>query len=122
VFIEYGEGGRWHVFAACDTDLSGLPCEFNVIATVEGGFADNEVGESLESGDSVEAYDDAVELAATTNSDFDGMTFDAPVGATVRFEVYLDGLLDARFIYWVGGGALHSGAPTDPIDLKPSGE
>lgn len=122
LFIEVAEGGRWHVFATCDTELSGLGCEFNVLATVQGGYASHVAGEGLEAGDGVYEYEDGIELDAVARSDFDGMTFDAPAGATVRFELYLDGQKDARFIYWVGGGALHGGAPTNPIDLKPGAE
>ena len=47
-FIEYAEGGRWHVFTACDTDLSGLPCYFNVVAILaEGSSYDAVSTESL---------------------------------------------------------------------------
>jgi hypothetical protein len=120
-FIEYEQGGRWHVFTTCDTRLSGLPCYFNVIATLpEGASYGGLSEESLESEDGIYEYADGVELATVTREDVDGMYFDAPAGEVVRFEVYLDDGLDARFIYWVGGGAVHNGAPTNPIDLLPS--
>jgi hypothetical protein len=121
VFIEYQAGGRWHVFATCDTNLSRLPCEFNVIASVPAGVSySNVLGESLERDDAIYEYGDAVELVTTTSSDFDGMNFETPAGTTVRFEVYVDGQREPRFVYWVGGGALHSGAPSNPIELQPS--
>jgi hypothetical protein len=120
-FIEYGEGGRWHVYTACDTDLSDLPCYFNVIAILpEGASYSSLTPESLESDDDIIEYNDGLELITETGSDIDGMSFNAPEGGVVRFEVYLDGEADARFIYWVGGGAVHGGAPSNPIDLKPT--
>lgn len=120
-FIEYAEGGQWHVFTTCDTTSSGLPCAFNIVASVASGASYGSAhGASLEEGDEVFEYSDGVELAALTSNDIDEMTFQAPEGDAVRFEVYLDGQLDARFIYWVGGGAVHNGAPTDPIDLRPN--
>lgn len=120
-FIEYAEGGRWHVFTACDTELSGLPCYFNVIAILPEGATYGGVSEeSLESEDAIYEYEDGLELVTVTRGDVDGMYFDAPEGEVVRFEVYLDDRPDPRFIYWVGGGAVHNGAPTNPIDLKPS--
>lgn len=121
-FVEYAEGGRWHVFTACDTVLSGLPCYFNVIAVLAEGATYSALQEdSLESyEDEIYEYADGVELVTVTRNEVDGMYFDAPPGDVVRFEVYLDGEPDARFIYWVGGGAVHNGAPSNPIDLKPS--
>lgn len=119
-FIEYQEGGRWHVYTACDTDLSGLPCYFNVIAILPPGASYVSTEESLESEDVIYEYDDGVELVTVTSSDLDGMYIDVPAGEVVRFEVWLDDEPDARFIYWFGGGAVHNGAPSNPLDLKPS--
>jgi hypothetical protein len=121
VFIEVEQGGRWHVSTACDTKLSGLPCYFNVIAILPEGVTYGDVQEwSLESGDRIIKYEDGLELVTTTERDLDGMSFDVPAGEVVRFEVYLDDVADARYVYWVGGGAIHHGAPSNPIDLKPS--
>ena len=120
-FIEYAEGGQWHVYTACDTALSGLPCYFNVIAILpEGSSYSGVEEEGLTSEDEIYEDPDRVELVTVTRNEVDGMYFQAPEGDVVRFEVYLDGELDARFIYWVGGSAVHDGAPTNPIDLKPS--
>lgn len=120
-FVEYEEGGRWHVYTACDTQLSGLPCYFNVIATLPDGSSHGAVEtEGLEYEDGVYEYEDGVELATVTENGIDGMYFEAPPGGEVRFEVYLDDEPDARFIYWVGGGAVHNGAPSNPIDLEPT--
>lgn len=123
VFIEYGAGGTWHVYTSCDTLLSHQPCDFNVVAMVAAGVSlSSAKGDSLDpqDGDTIYQNSDGFELAVTTSNDLDGMWFSAPPGATVRFDVYLAGVRDARYIYWVGGGAIHNGAPSDPIDLTPT--
>jgi hypothetical protein len=123
VFIEYAEGGRWHVFTSCDYDLYHEKCAWDVLATVgSGGEMTNAVIESAESSDGDKLYADgaSVNLVVSTGSDFDGMTFSTKPGATVRIDVLLGGAADARYIYWIGDGGVHSGAPSNPIDLKPS--
>jgi hypothetical protein len=123
VFVEYAEGGRWHVFTSCDFDLYGEKCDWDVLATVQtGGPMTNALIESAEQADGDRLYSDgaSVNLVVSTASDFDGMTFMTDPGATVRIDVLLGGAADARYIYWVGDGGVHSGAPSNPIDLKPS--
>ncbi|MBI5537811.1 MAG: hypothetical protein HY898_34115 [Deltaproteobacteria bacterium] len=123
VFIEYDEGGHWHVYTACDSNLYGEGCDWNVVASVGTGQLITDVsieGAESKDGDTIYPGMDNVELAVTTWSDFDGMRFVTTPGTTVRFDVYLGGLRDARYIYWVGNNAIHKGAPSDPIDLKPS--
>lgn len=123
VFIDYSAGGYWHVFTSCDTAGGSTPCDFNVVATVGSGVsvgdAQLENGETSD-GDTLYNYADGVEMAVRTWNDFDGMKFTTTPGATVRFEVYLDGVRDARYVYWVGDEAVHNGAPSNPLDLKPS--
>jgi len=120
VFIDYSAGGYWHVFTSCDANG---PCDFNVVATVGAGVSLSAAqleNDEPSDGDALYNYDDGVEMAVRTWSDFDGMKFTTTPGATVRFEVYLDGVRDARYVYWVGDEAVHSGAPSNPIDLEPS--
>lgn len=123
VFIEYGKNGRWHVFTACDTAKvqPASECLFNVIAYTPSGYS-NVSEQSLESsdGDTLYQYEDGLELAVGTASDFDGMYFNTSPGASVKFDVYLGGVRDARFIYWVGDNAVQNGAPSDPIILRPT--
>ena len=119
-FIEYESGGRWHVFTACDTNLSDLTCTWDVLVS-----ADTEItnfdDEDLEAGDDVFRQGDyAVLLQAYTDVELDGFFFETEPGETVRVEAWLDGRRDARFIFWVGDGGLHRGAPSNPIDLTPA--
>jgi hypothetical protein len=126
VFIEYANGGRWHVFAACDSLLSGAsrePCAFDVYVSLPAGERyDNVQPENLRAaeGDVIYQQANGMQLLMTTSTEIDGMYFSTPAGAVVRFDVAVGGVQDPRYIYWVGNGGIHSGAPTNPIDLKPT--
>jgi hypothetical protein len=38
----------------------------------------------------------------------------------IRFDALLDGTCANRYMFWFGEEALHSGAPSNPIDLTPN--
>jgi len=122
VFVEYQTGGHWHVWTACDTNLSNVSCNFDVFATPRsGGALSNLKGENLEGSDVVSAdANGVVHLSAQTSTEFDGMTFDSTPGGIVEIEAYFDNHLDAHVLYWFGDGVLHQGAPSTPIDYKPT--
>ena len=121
IFVEYATGGHWHVWTTCDTNQSKVACDFEVFAIAEkGAKIANVQPETLESGDVAEELaDGSAHLSASTSTEADGMTFDATPGALVELEVYFEGVPDARIIFWYGNDTLHTGAPTDPLDLLP---
>lgn len=124
VFVEYASGGTWRVFTSCDTKTSRYSCQFDIIVDASDGVQDF-APEGLESsdGDWVDWTDDgAVRLVATTAYGSDGLTFVTEPGATARIDVFLDDAPAPRYIYWVGDGGLHRGAPSNPIDLAPSAD
>lgn len=121
-FVEVQTGGKWRLYTACDTDLSGYSCDWDVIitASVDADIESFEE-ENLESSDWVDwEGSDSLRFIANNATDFDGFRFQATPGATMRVDVYLDAHPAHRYIYWVGDGGLHQGAPTNPIDLVPS--
>jgi len=124
VFVEYQTGGHWLLRTSCDTAKSAMPCKWDVIVTPEDKRSiSNVVAADLEPGDSVIAYpgdDVSYQLLATTGSDIDGFSFDSDPGAGIRVDAYLDDQCALAFFFWVGDGALHSGSPTNPVDLIPS--
>jgi hypothetical protein len=132
VGVEYGGDGRWALTLVCDTNLSGAACFFDVLITSDGSSqgVDDVTASDLESGDEVFSPDPfAVELRAATDTATDGVTFTTSPGATVRLSALLyDPVLgsdvdwndDPRVISWVGSGAIHRGAPTNPVDLTPN--
>ncbi len=122
VFVEYSSGGHWIVSTSCDTLRTSTSCAWDIIVTPQDGSSlSNVTATDLESADSLSAYDAAsYRLRATTSTDLDGFSFDSDPGAAVRVDAFLDGACAVQYFYWVGDGALHSGSPTNPIDLVPS--
>lgn len=121
LFVEYAAGGRWHLHTTCDTTSSSVGCAWEVFATPATGAALGGVqGENLEQSDSVDRQGAAIHFAAYTSTGKQGATFEGTPGAALELEVYLDGVLEPRYVYWVDAGVLHAGAPTDPVRFQPS--
>jgi hypothetical protein len=130
VSVEYIEGGQWSVASSCDTTLSGLRCSYDILVSTDdaAGITAFEAVE-LEQSDTLQAPDPfALSAELDTGDDADGFGFTTAPGATVRVSALLydpaDGNWlswsdDPRFISWVGHGAVHLGAPTNPVDLTP---
>jgi hypothetical protein len=132
VGVEYAEGGLWSVSVTCDTSLTGESCNYDLLVSTDedSGITAFE-GVALESDDILSAPDDfAVSAVLATGDDTDGFGFTTAPGATVRVSALLydphgnggplDWSDDPRFISWVGDGAVHRGAPTNPVDLAPN--
>ena len=122
VFIEYGSGGHWQVTTSCDTLFTSTTCAWNVtVNSLDGAALSNVAATDLESDDKLGAVGSAsYQMRATTDVDLDGFSFDADPGSHVRVEAYIDDSCAIQYFYWVGDGALHSGSPTNPLDLAPS--
>ncbi len=121
-FVEYESGGKWHVYTACDTELSGTGCMWDIIVSVADGDEITTFDrDQLEGSDTLDWYSpQSVQLLTNTTYDFDGFRLEATAGAPLVVDVYLDGDPAPKYIYWVGDGALHRGAPTNPIELVPT--
>jgi len=126
VFVEYAAAGRWHVFAACDTALPAnttkQACYFDVVVHPVGeGSILGISADSLESDDSVALVgSDGVQMLSITDYDFDGFFVDTDEGTGLSVDVLIDDYCAATYVYWVGGGAVHEGAPSTPFELIPS--
>lgn len=122
LFVEYGAGGFWRLWTTCDTNHSAQSCWFDACASIVDGSSDIRfaAGEELEGEDRIELFSDGQTcMSVDTDTDIDGVTFETEPGALVRLEVWLDGFLESRYVYWVGDGVLHTGAPTNPVDFAP---
>jgi hypothetical protein len=122
-FIEYESGGTYHVTTTCD--LAGEhACVWDIVVTpLDGARVLSLTSADLESDDTVSlSTDDRVRLVARTGTDFDGFSFTTEPGAAIEVDALLDDGAGNRFLFWVGDGAVHGGAPTNPIDLIPSAE
>lgn len=131
VTVTYEGDGTWRVSTACDTSTSGAACAFDVIART-GGEDDLVLldDSELEPRDELFLLDPfALELFLETGEDLDVVTLSASPGALLRLTVWLydplleskdDWIRDPRLISWVGHGAVHWGAPTNPVELEPA--
>jgi hypothetical protein len=127
VFVEYATGGHWKVFTTCDYNTPSnpgeAPCAFDVCASVlDGGAISVVQAQDLQGpNDSVDLQSDgSLHLFTQNRMASSGMTFDAPAGATIELDVYLDGAEEPHYVYWVGDGVLHQGAPSIPLDFVPN--
>jgi len=122
LFVEYSTGGEYHVFTTCDTNISKLPCEWRVVASIDPALSMEVTDDgNLEKDDSISRIDDgAVRLLFVSDVDFDGAVIKVPAGERLRLNWLLDGFVDETQLSWVSGGTVHSGAPTDPVDLEPT--
>jgi hypothetical protein len=126
VFVEYASGGRWRVFVACDSLDSDLPCRWDLLVSSASELSDvaeetfEDAGAPENSTTVLFRQRSAVHFTSETTTQLEGMRFETTPGATVRIDVLLDGVADGRFIYWIGGGAVHSGAPSSVLDLVPT--
>lgn len=121
LFVEYESGGRWRVFTACDTETSGFPCTWDVVASVA---ADDhlELVETidLETEDLVEEVaPGALRLQTSTALGFDGLLAAAPPGSPIRVDALLDGREVPELISWIHAGTVQR-ARANPVDLHPT--
>lgn len=127
VYVEYAAGGHWLLRTTCDTQKNATPCAWDIIVTPEDGRSISNVApQGLEaSTDSVGTYPEyprSIQLLAETGSDVDGITFDTEPGTAVAVDSFLDGACALPYVFWVGDGAAHTGAPSNPIVLIPTQE
>lgn len=122
LFLEYGTGGKWRLWTACDTNYSNVACAFDATVSVDSASEILSVeGEDLEGFDDARMIDaGAAAFMSDTGSDTDGMLFETTPGATVRLDMALDGKSEPRFVFWFGDGVLHKGAPSNPVDFLPT--
>jgi len=119
VFVESRADGSWHVYASCDTNTSGFACDFTGKITSDANVSDVQP-DSLEAADSTSLENDqTVSFRLDTSTDLDGFTFATDVGAEIELEFFLDGHSTPEYVFWMGGGVLHTGAPTNPVRFDP---
>ncbi|HEY6079432.1 MAG TPA: hypothetical protein VIW29_11545 [Polyangiaceae bacterium] len=121
-FIEYESGGAYRISTSCDV-AEGGPCTWDILVTpLDGASIASLAPSGIEQDDSLTTDGTTVQLLATTEDDLDGFSIQTEPGAAIRFDALLDGGCANRYLFWVGDGALHSGAPSNPIDLVPTSD
>jgi hypothetical protein len=123
VFVQYASGGHWTIFTTCDTHVSNASCGFDLYVNTTDPQAElsKAQGTDLAGRDGIEMLaDGSIHLSTDTSTGSNGFTFDATPGAIVELNMALDGASQERFVYWVGNGILHTGAPSNPVDFQPT--
>lgn len=125
VNVEYQAGGHWHIWWTCDTNVSGLNCNFYVDVLARSGNITNASGDRLESDDSLTTPNpNEVTLNTDTSTGVDGVYFDTDPGATINVLQQIGDTQDGSYFYWgAGGQVLGGGDPAnvaDPLDFVPS--
>jgi hypothetical protein len=119
-FVEYEADGTYHITTSCDSPESG-ECFWDILVTpLDDASVLGLSPLDLESDDTVGIEGNSVRFVAYTDTDFDGFTLQTDPGAGLRVDALLDEACGNRYLFWVGDGALHSGAPSNPIDLIPN--
>lgn len=122
-FFEYETGGTYHVTTSCDVDNGGECLWDIVIVPLDDKPLHVFAPYELEQDDSLTfGYGNQLRLIAYTGRDFDGVDFQTDPGAAIQVDALLDDGAANRYLFWVGDGALHSGAPSNPVNLIPSAE
>jgi hypothetical protein len=120
-FFEYESGGVYHVTTSCDV-ASGPDCVWDIVVVpLDGAPIQSFAPFDLESDDSLSfGLGNQLQLITNTGEDFDGFSFQTDPGAGIQIDALLDNGAANRYLFWVGDGALHQGAPSNPINLVPS--
>ena len=119
-FIEYSSDGIYTITTSCDSGGS-TSCLWDILVTPLDGAVASVAPNGLESDDSLTfGQGNSVNLIAYTGNDFDSFALTTDPGAAIEVDALLDDRPANRYMFWVGDGALHSGAPSNPIDLVPS--
>jgi hypothetical protein len=122
LFVEHLSEGEWRLSTTCDTLISGATCYWDVLVypTADGVLGDfSSLG--FEDGDAVGfSYGGWLHFIADTTDNADGLLVTATPGEALSFEAYLDGYCASPYMFWIGDGAVHAGAPGNPLELTPS--
>jgi hypothetical protein len=120
LFVEYYAGGTWVLWTSCDSYLTDLACDFQVQVVTYSPLGDVTTSD-FEAGDDVDVVaDDELWFYALTSTDTEVVEFGADPGQAIEVELWVDGYVEPRFIYWVGDGLIHEGAVGSPVIFEPS--
>jgi hypothetical protein len=110
VNVEYQTGGHWHIWWTCDTNISGLNCNFYVDVIARTGNITNVAGDRLESTDQLTTPSATeVTLNTGTSTGVDGVFFDTDPGATIDVLQQIGTVQDGSYFYWSQGGRVMGG-------------
>ncbi len=117
VFLESVGPGEWTLFTTCDTKLTDFTCNYDLFLTADGLSVN---GVDLEGGDFVDDNGATIHVGVDTGADLDTLELQTFDGAPVRLEVWLDGVQDGSYVFYVSEGVIRQGLPTNPTEFVAS--
>jgi hypothetical protein len=121
VYVEYGKGGKWHVWWTCDTNQTQESCDFAVSASVASGAITNLDSTELAGGFVTSPSASRVDAKSTVTTQVRGIRFDTAPGAVITVEASVGGLKDGSFLFFVQNGKVnggYTGKLTNPLLLQ----
>ena len=122
VFVEYGAGGKWHVWWTCDTAKTDQTCAFAVSINATSGNITNANASQLgNTGLMTTPTPSSIEASVTTATEVHGVSFDTNPGAIVTVKASLGGLADGSFLFFVQDGKVNGGflgKLSNPLQLQ----
>lgn len=114
VFVTYAGAGQWSIAWTCDTNTSGVPCDFAIGVESKGiTQLDPTSGAKV-----VSTTPTQLALAASTGSTLERVSFITTFGSSIVLDVKIDGRPQPSLVFYVSNGRILS-APTNPIELVP---
>lgn len=110
LFVEYDQGGRWHIWWTCDTRQSAQRCNFRVAVTAESSSITGLQKEDIGPFDTVQqpSAERVLALTSTTLS-VPGLRFLTDPGAVIAVEATMDDVSGSRFFFFTQDGKVNGG-------------
>ncbi len=121
VFVEYGAGGKWHVWWTCDTLQTNKPCDFALTITSGNGPIANLDTSQIQGGYVATPEPARIEASVRTTTEVHGLRFDTLPGAILTIDASVSGLKDGSFLFFVQDGKVRggfAGQVTNPLQLQ----
>jgi hypothetical protein len=121
VFVEYGAGGKWHVWWTCDTAKTNQACDFSVSISAKSGNITNADASEMQGGLMTTPTPSSLEASVRTSSQVHGVKFDTSAGAVITLKASLGGLIDGSFLFFVQDGKVnggYTGKLSNPLQLQ----
>lgn len=121
VFVEYGAGGKWHVWWTCDTTRTNKVCDVDLTVTSGNGPIANLDSSGLSGGYVATPEPARLEASVRTTTEVHGVKFDTLPGAIITVEASVSGLKDGSFLFFVQDGKVRGGFQgvlTNPLQLQ----
>jgi hypothetical protein len=120
LYVEYMSGGGWRLFTTCDTRLTDVACEFDVIVTLDPGAL---LGAPVLSGGSPEndltLAGGGFQFYMVTTDDQPTVVFSSDPGAGITVDMLLDGFAQPAYVNWVSGGVHQQDPGVNPVRFTP---